>query len=297
MNYLISYSDRVRIRDNGTFKSVVVNISLGSFDVTQAALFRISAGIMTDDGVSSIDNGLLLEIFPEFDVFVRLHHCDINGCPIHVVENSMYLIERAEMSELKRMLNCCDAQANRLLYCEKESHIKYMIESFGLIEKWRGLANKGIALLERLTCKKVNLSIYNGVYSPLTIQSSSELNKLFQSGYYELDKVEERRGKNDENNNVRSPQDIKDHFLNRVESARQSAEDDYNILRFMSVYVSYSANWVYKEIDNQIVFNVRNKGRVLNDSELQDIMKLINSRSDLPDGLTIKNKRGGKVYD
>lgn len=136
----------------------------------------------------------ILEHFPEFAPFVRLHCCDYDGVPMYPAANMLYFMRegfqntpvnstafKAKFCEKYRMT---PEQYDAFLTCKNETQYKIALQELGILDQWKKEAEEAIKQLEELTGMAfVNDSVKRN-FTPPTPEELAEEAKRQAEGYY-----------------------------------------------------------------------------------------------------------------
>lgn len=121
----------------------------------QTPYFSLTGSLRFLDGKggnrSGIIHSIILQYFPELEKFAKLHLSDVNGLPMHSVENGWYFLGKTEYSPYNR-----DALAKHFRISPEEAdRLHDTIETkndlanyvFGNSDRWKQEAKDAIAYL------------------------------------------------------------------------------------------------------------------------------------------------------
>lgn len=178
--------------------------------------FFISGGCCHDD---------ILAARPNLKIFVDLHLADVNGAPMHAIENGFYHLSKGfnntKPNDPSFKTEYCDyyrlneKQFDILSTSEDKTVFAYYLSKLGIVAQWKKQANEAIVLLEEWTeekfkddstklpnvelttpeFKRMDLKINSGHYNPVNIKkraddkAKAEKQKLFDDIKKELNTV------------------------------------------------------------------------------------------------------------
>lgn len=121
-----------------------------------------------------------------YRLFQRLHLCDSNGIPIHVVANGFYHLKTAPMNhtEYQRYYRITPAQYKALSVSVDELQFKHLLLSLGIIAQWKAEATKAIAKLEELTGLGFFSRATRSNFTEPTPEEAAEYARRIKTGYY-----------------------------------------------------------------------------------------------------------------
>ena len=137
----------------------------------------------------------ILEAFPEFAPFVKLHLCDFDGVPMHALANMHYHM----FKDFKSIEEYCDyyritqTEFEELATSKAEKlYFQYVFETLPIRARWKEEAQNAIGQLEALTGEKfVNTSTRSN-YTPMTDEDRALVIERIAKGYYSAEAIAER---------------------------------------------------------------------------------------------------------
>src|SRR5574344_224936 len=94
----------------------------------------------------------IIKLFPEYEIFERLHICDFNGAPMYAVENGMYHAKRNGKESLQNYLRLTELETETLMrYLDEKLAFRFHLENMGVVARWKEESNEAIKKLEELT--------------------------------------------------------------------------------------------------------------------------------------------------
>ena len=230
----------------------------------------------------------IAELFPEYEIFNRLHLCDYMGIPMHCSANGYYHMNKGFNSKSTGdsfAKEYCDyhrisrAQFNVLSQAESETHFAILLERLGIFEQWKAEADLAIKKLEELTGNELVVDSVRTQYNrPSDEKITDEINRI-ETGYYS---AEEKQKRADE----RSAQKLLE--IDREEKLKiNDIKDEYKIKRLILGFSKKAyQNYIYYNHSKEIKFNWRGFGDTMSDVEIQAVKDAIGLR--LPKGVTFK---------
>ena len=120
-------------------------------------------GTCWEKGKSRIDRNMkfggacgdtIIKLFPEYEIFERLHICDFNGAPMYAIENGMYHAKRNGKDSLQNYLRLTELEAETLMqYLDEKLAFRFHLENMGVVARWKEEANEAIKKLEASVVK------------------------------------------------------------------------------------------------------------------------------------------------
>ena len=145
----------------------------------------------------------ILEAFPEFAPFVKLHLCDYDGVPMHAIGNMHFHMENGFNSTRVKDDNFSDefcdyyrltqAEFDALSNAKADSlYFQHVFEGLPIRARWKEEAQNAISQLEALTGEKfVNTSTRSN-YTPMTDEDRALVIERIAKGYYSAEAIAER---------------------------------------------------------------------------------------------------------
>jgi len=116
----------------------------------------------------------IAKLFPEYEIFNRLHLCDYKGIPMYCVSNGFFHLKNGFnsqttgeqfMSEYCKYYRLTREQFMELNKAENATHFAMILKRTGIFEQWEKEAKEAIKILEELTGEKfVNTSCREQIY-------------------------------------------------------------------------------------------------------------------------------------
>ena len=230
----------------------------------------------------------IAELFPEYEIFNRLHLCDYMGIPMHCSANGFYFLrkgfDRYEEGETLKSKWCkyyrvFPEQFDILFEAKSETHFAILLERLGIFEQWKAEADLAIKKLEELTGNEFVVDSVRTQYNRPSDEKMKEESERISNGYYS---EEEKQKREDE----RSAQKLLE--IDREEKLKiNDIKDEYKIKRLILGFSEKAyQNYIYYNHSKEIKFNWRGFGDTMSDVEIQAVKDAIGLR--LPKGVTFK---------
>jgi len=227
-------------------------------------------------------------LFPEYEIFNRLHLCDYMGIPMHCSANGFYFLrkgfDRYEEGETLKSKWCkyyrvFPEQFDILFEAKSETHFAILLERLGIFEQWKAEADLAIKKLEELTGNEFVVDSVRTQYNRPSDEKMKEESERISNGYYS---EEEKQKREDE----RSAQKLLE--IDREEKLKiNDIKDEYKIKRLILGFSEKAyQNYIYYNHSKEIKFNWRGFGDTMSDVEIQAVKDAIGLR--LPKGVTFK---------
>lgn len=249
-------------------------------------------GTCWKSGKSCIDRNMLfscacgdeiIKLFPEYEIFERLHICDFNGSPMYPVENGMYHAKRNGKETLQRYLRLTELEAETLMqYLEEEIAFRFHLENMGVVARWKEEANEAIQKLEELTGNEFDNVSTKSHYTPLTEEEHKEYKEKQLQGYFDADAIQERK-----------EQKIQDKKRKQIEKLKLAAKTEIDAIN-TELNIKLAILDAGFSIDNFIYYKHKNEGKFnwldyqdkLNKEDLDNLLAKID-KSKLPENINI----------
>ena len=230
----------------------------------------------------------IAELFPEYEIFNRLHLCDYMGIPMHCSANGFYFLrkgfDRYEEGETLKSKWCkyyrvFPEQFDILFEAKSETHFAILLERLGIFEQWKAEADLAIKKLEELTGNEFVVDSVRTQYNRPSDEKMKEESERISNGYYS---EEEKQKREDE----RRAQKLLE--IDREEKLKiNDIKDEYKIKRLILGFSEKAyQNYIYYNHSKEIKFNWRGFGDTMSDVEIQAVKDAIGLR--LPKGVTFK---------
>lgn len=229
---------------------------------------------------------LILERFPQYRQFVDLHLSDCTGAPMHALANGFYHLKDKETAI--RHLRLKGDEYDQVCIAEDKEHLSFLLESLGIIDRWKAEAQAAIAELERMTGKKFESKATRSQYTPLTDDQKDKLQKRLESGFYSSEQLQKRADEKAAKH--------KQKLIDELASKRDKAISKLNLLHSVDLalveHFGRKVNFIYYDHRNELCFNWVDYENILSEESIQ---QFIDSNPDLPDGIAFKNKIKGRT--
>ena len=132
-------------------------------------------------------------LWPEFEIFNRLHLCDCKGRPMYAAENGRYHFTNTSFEVGRDYLRLTTEEAKELSpYTSEKETFQYHLEKLGILERWESEANEAIKLLESLTGDKFVDDSKRYQYEPLNEERREMCEKREKAGFYKPEAIQRR---------------------------------------------------------------------------------------------------------
>lgn len=207
----------------------------------------------------------ILQVKPSLRPFILLHLNDFKGAPMYAVGNGWYHAVKAEYHNenagpeaLANYFNIDIKAAEVLCKAEDKTHFHFLIEEMGLPSIWQAQANKAIKVLEEWTGQKFDGSIYQkSHFSPLDAEVKAELLAKLKSGYYDAEKVEQRKAEKQRADFAAKIAAIKADAQKEVDKIRR---EEAIKLAMCELFPDIKSNFIYYNHSNEIGFEFSSMG-------------------------------------
>ena len=226
------------------------------------------------------DHERIIKLWPEFKPFIDLHGSDFEGSPTHAKGNGYYYLVNSPEVLKKGSYNFTEEELKYFLNnCEDAQHFNYLLESKGIVNRWKAAATAAIKQLEELTGNTFVNDSTRSQYTPLTAQERKELEEKISAGYYTPEKVQQRK-------------DIKAKEARAKQRAEAKADHDKKVIKagnalqvkLFMIDNSPVDNYIYYDHSKQIKFNWLSYGDQISQEEFIDFINEVD-KSKLPEGI------------
>ena len=231
----------------------------------------------------------IAKLFPEYEIFNKLHLCDYKGIPMYCVANGYYHLvhgfERYEEGETLKSKFCkvyrvSQTQFDKLSNAESKVHYAILLEENNIFEQWKKEADEAIKKLEELTGNEFIVDSVKTQYDKPSAKEIEDEKERLNNGYYS----EESKNKRVQEAELKEIQKINEEETKKIDKIKM----EYVIKRLL-FKVSKKAynNYIYYDHTKEIAFNWRGYGDdEMTDEEIQEVKHALSGR--LPKGVTFK---------
>lgn len=203
----------------------------------------------------------IAKYFPKFKMFINLHLCDFNGCPMYAVANGFYHLTEGMnntkitdpnfKTEYCKYYRINSNQFDIISKSENKIEFALLLIGLGIIEQWKEEAQTAIKELELMTGDEfINDSIKNHFDCPELAQIE-EFKKKKKQGYYSEENKSIRAKKTAKDSLIKILTELKNDYTNK-----QSALTlEYNLKRIFAKCLIPTFNWIHYTHNNKLVFN------------------------------------------
>lgn len=225
----------------------------------------------------------IIKLFPEYEIFERLHICDFNGAPMYAVENGMYHAKRQGKDSLQNYLRLTELEAETLMqYLDEKLAFRFHLENMGIVARWKEEANEAIKKLEELTGKEFENVSTKSHYTPLTEEEHNEYKEKQLQGYFNADKIQERI--------EQKMQDKKRKQIEKLKLAAKTEIDSINTelnIKLAILDAGFSIdNFIYYKHKNEGKFNWLDSQDKLTKEDFDNLLTKID-KSKLPENINL----------
>ena len=249
-------------------------------------------GTCWEGGKSRIDRNMkfggacgdtIVKLFPEYEIFERLHICDFNGSPMYPIANAIYHAKRKGKDALQSYLRLTELEAETLMmYLEEELAFRFHLENMGVVARWKEEANEAIKKLEELTGNEFENVSTKSHYTPLTEEEHKEYKEKQLQGYFDADKIQERK--------EQKMQDKKRKQIEKLKLAAQTEIDSINTelnIKLAILDAGFSIdNFIYYKHKNEGKFNWLDSQDKLTKEDFDNLLTKID-KSKLPENINL----------
>ena len=133
------------------------------------------------------------KLFPEYEIFNRLHLCDYCGIPMYCVSNGYYhllhVYEKYKNGETLKSTFCkeyriSENQFDKLSNAKSKIHYAILLEENNIFEQWKKEANEAIKKLEELTGNEFVIDSAKTKYDKPSATDIENEKERLNNGYY-----------------------------------------------------------------------------------------------------------------
>lgn len=231
----------------------------------------------------------IAKLFPEYEIFNKLHLCDYKGIPMYCVANGYYHLtrgfEKYEDGETLKSKFCkeyrvSEAQFDKLSTAENKVHYALLLEENNIFNQWKEEADAAIKKLEELTGNEFVVDSVKTQYDKPSNREIENEKERLNNGYYS----KESKNKRAQEAELKELQKINEEETNKIDKIKM----EYAIKRLL-FKVSKKAynNYIFYDYNKTIAFNWRDyDNNKLSETEIQGVKDLISEK--LPNGVTFK---------
>lgn len=134
----------------------------------------------------------ILKCCPNLAIFEKLHLRNYIGQPMFAIENGLYWIKNGNKENVKEHFNLSDDEVEEMMQCTDALDVKYFIDKFGIAQRWKNLADRGICELEKLCGMEYQPQGTKTQDVALTDDERKIVEERLNNGYY-TDKAKDER--------------------------------------------------------------------------------------------------------
>jgi len=236
----------------------------------------------------------ILEVAPEFKIFVDLHLCDYDGVPMYAVANGFYHLKEWGKKEADKFIEYYRLTKKQYAVISKsENELEYaiLLKELGILDQWKVQAKQAIKLLEDMSGELFLNDSKRSQYVAPKEEDVEEFKRRKAEGYY-----------SNVNKRKRATQKRKELKQKKIKELRDSAKESIRrgkvelkikLLIIKKLGADFD-NFIYYNHTNELVFNWRGYGKELTKEEFAKFIFSITDTQykQLPEGLVFK--RGKK---
>ena len=229
----------------------------------------------------------IIKLFPEYEIFERLHICDFNGAPMYPIDNAIHNAKRNGKDSLQNYLRLTDLETETLMqYLDEKLAFRFHLENMGVVARWKEEANEAIKKLEELTGKEFDNVSTKSHYTPLTEEEHNEYKEKQLQGYFTTDAIQKRK--------KQTLEDKKNKLIETLKLDAQKKIDSINIelnIKLAIIEAGFSLdNFIYYNHSNEGVFNWVDYIDKITQEQLDELLTKID-KSKLPENIVFKLKK------
>lgn len=244
--------------------------------------YHISGGCIHED---------VLNFFPEFKQFVRLHLCDYEGIPMYAVENGYYHLtngfnntkpeDKTFKDEFCEYYRVSASQFDILSTSRNKLQYALHLQNLDILGQWKEEANAAIKSLEDMTGTKFVVdSVKTQFHAPTEAQINEE-NEKQKNGYY-TNEAEQKRELSKQAETIAKLKATMDKEIKKI-------TDEFNVMVEVLKVGGKKAldNCIYYNHSETLAFNWKSYDMIS-----EELVNKIIAEIQLPDNVKIENKKG-----
>lgn len=214
----------------------------------------------------------ILKHFPNFKIFVDLHLSDFRGVPLYAVENGIYFIKNNQLDYVIELLRISKKELKELsLFVEDKNAFMYILNSLGIVDRWKKEANTAIKMLEEMTGDVYEDTSTKISKITLTEDEKFDIKEKIQSGYFTPKQVQLRK-----NEAIKVAQEkAKQEFIKEAERKRKAIDDELKIKLYMLEQNISPDIWIYYSHNKTVRFNWCGYGEKITQEEFVDFLNKV----------------------
>lgn len=237
-------------------------------------------------------HGEIKKYFPEYSIFIALHLSTYKGIPIYAVENGFFHIKTEKMEKEKfcEYYRITSDQYDILEKSENVLEFSILLSELKVLEHWKKQADKGIALLEKLTDKTFLIDSKEDGYNKPEENEVMKFNELKKSGYFSDENKKQREKEKIEKEKAKQISDVISYADKEIDKIRKERDVKLYVLKNdlpIDNFIYYSTN--------KGVFNWKNYDKKITVDEFKKFCDNLNFDA-LPIGISFQMKDEKIIY-
>lgn len=231
----------------------------------------------------------ILEYRPDLKLFVDLHLSDYKGAPMYAQANGFYHLKNTSVKVCQDYIRATDAEMDLIGAAEDELAFTYLLQSTGIVARWKSEASHAIKVLEEMTGMKYKDTSTKQQFAPLTAEQSEEVAQRIKNGYYTKENIQAlENAKKDAANKA-----IRDGLKRELSKKTDKAQKEYNVkISVLDAGLSID-NFIYYDHTNEGCFNWYSSGKKVTQEQFDLFLTKV-SYSKLPKNISFSLGKDGK---
>ncbi len=222
----------------------------------------------------------ILKVMPELELFTELHLSDAKGAPMYAIENGLF--HKSDLKTFKRYLRLTNEEAKELVTCESEVHLYMLLESKGIIKRWKMEAKKAIKWLENATNETFESTATRSNLKKPSNKEVTKTKKQLASGHFSPDKIQKRA----KAAKVAEKRKLIEELRVNAKSEKKETDQELAVKLEVLKTLDNLRNVIYYNHSNKLKFNWLDFEKVVTEEKIEEIRRNMDY-SKVPKGIKI----------
>ena len=204
----------------------------------------------------------IMEHFPEFEPFIKLHLSDFTGGPMYAEGNAHHYLRQGNLDYLQSHLRLLDEELD--FFKENIPHdpaegkelLWYYLIEMGIVRRWKREADAAIKQLEKLVSDKLGIPhTFTAKGKPrfkLDPERFAKVAKKIESGYYSKEQIQARADAILEKERI----EAKAEAIEKRDKSIVKAEREYEFKKWIIDSPFFrSKNWIFYDHSMELAIN------------------------------------------